>query len=318
MNILHILGNGFDKNLGLKTGYEDFYKYYKEVDNIDPIIKKLKEDIDWDIDNWSDLEIALGKYSKELNKGDFEKVYTDLVNNLCDHLDKQIELFQESNYDNSKMFSYLAFSADYLEYKDKKELQEFITNKKEEVIVDVITLNYTKTLEKILIKFNTPRYYHYSRDGVSYVLGIIKHIHGYTDNRLILGVNDSEQILNEEFRTDLEIDDMFIKHKANSSQRHGVDAECYSIIEKADLFYIYGSSLGETDKYIWELLGKRLEEGAKLVIFDRGSGLNSRFGHQLMRARSIIKDRFIELAGIDDKYRENIYVGLKTNIFKFD
>lgn len=29
MNIVYIVGNGFDRNLGLKTSYQDFYKFYK-------------------------------------------------------------------------------------------------------------------------------------------------------------------------------------------------------------------------------------------------------------------------------------------------
>lgn len=30
MNITFFIGNGFDLNLGLKTRYKDFYKYFKE------------------------------------------------------------------------------------------------------------------------------------------------------------------------------------------------------------------------------------------------------------------------------------------------
>ncbi len=30
MNITFLIGNGFDLNLGLKTRYTDFYKYYME------------------------------------------------------------------------------------------------------------------------------------------------------------------------------------------------------------------------------------------------------------------------------------------------
>ena len=33
MNIAYLIGNGFDLNLGLKTKYMDFYKYYLEQES---------------------------------------------------------------------------------------------------------------------------------------------------------------------------------------------------------------------------------------------------------------------------------------------
>ncbi len=47
MNILYILGNGFDINLGLKTRYSDFYKYYIGIESKDENIRKLKIDVRW-------------------------------------------------------------------------------------------------------------------------------------------------------------------------------------------------------------------------------------------------------------------------------
>lgn len=61
MKLTIIFGNGFDKNLGLNTTYKDFYKWLdenqkKESDEIYCNIKEMPE-------NWSDLELALGKYT---------------------------------------------------------------------------------------------------------------------------------------------------------------------------------------------------------------------------------------------------------------
>ncbi|MDM1529832.1 AbiH family protein [Myroides odoratimimus] len=319
MNVLHILGNGFDLNLGLRTSYRDFYKYYSDTENNELVIKKLKEDINLDADNWSDLEVKLGEYSAELNKIEFEKVYEDLVDKLCDYLEKEMESFINSNYDHSKMFSYLAFPENYLEVKDKFDITEFVTKEKDiEVTINVLTLNYTRTLEKILIGYNKYRYYNVTRDRIAYVLGEIKHIHGYTDNRVVLGVNDLDQIVNKEFRDDEEVRGMFVKHESNYNQRHGIDNECYSLIENADIFYIYGSSLGKTDKYIWELVGKRVEKGAKVVIFIRGNGVSFRLGYKITKLREETISNFNKLAGISNEYKNSIYVGIKTDMFRFD
>ncbi|QZT37063.1 bacteriophage abortive infection AbiH family protein [Halosquirtibacter xylanolyticus] len=46
MNILYILGNGFDLQLGLKTSYNDFYNYYTKLkDNPSEEITKLRSSI---------------------------------------------------------------------------------------------------------------------------------------------------------------------------------------------------------------------------------------------------------------------------------
>ena len=58
MNILFFIGNGFDINLGMKTRYSDFYKYYKDIESKSNVIQKLKEEIAERIVNWSDLELG--------------------------------------------------------------------------------------------------------------------------------------------------------------------------------------------------------------------------------------------------------------------
>ena len=39
MNIVHIIGNGFDLNLDLKTSYRHFYEYYKNQESKNENIK---------------------------------------------------------------------------------------------------------------------------------------------------------------------------------------------------------------------------------------------------------------------------------------
>ena len=45
MNIVYMLGNGFDINIGMDTRYSDFYKYYNNVSTSNEKIKKLKNSI---------------------------------------------------------------------------------------------------------------------------------------------------------------------------------------------------------------------------------------------------------------------------------
>ena len=75
MNVAFLLGNGFDLQLGLKTRYENFYEYYSKRPSANELISHLKEHINDYLEgkknrlpdvNWEDLEMALGKYTKEL------------------------------------------------------------------------------------------------------------------------------------------------------------------------------------------------------------------------------------------------------------
>lgn len=55
MNILFIIGNGFDLNLNMKTAYSDFYSHYIKQESPSPVVKIMKEDISQSFQNWSDL-----------------------------------------------------------------------------------------------------------------------------------------------------------------------------------------------------------------------------------------------------------------------
>ena len=61
MNIVYLIGNGFDINIGLKTRYKDFYDYYLALDSsgdnehVKKLKEHLKETLSTDDKYWSDL-----------------------------------------------------------------------------------------------------------------------------------------------------------------------------------------------------------------------------------------------------------------------
>ncbi len=75
-----LIGNGFDVNLGLKTRYAEFYKYYLDIPTDNKNIRALKEHLrENKSDFWSDLEIALGKYTTRFSSFEqIEEVYDDI------------------------------------------------------------------------------------------------------------------------------------------------------------------------------------------------------------------------------------------------
>ena len=121
MKVVYLIGNGFDLNLGLKTSYSDFYTYYLNIESNDAQIAQLKEHLKYDKDNkgkyryWSDLEIAMGEYTKKFSRReDMEKVYNDLNDNLRDYIMKIEQDHIQSSIDKDKLKRDLAHPEKYL------------------------------------------------------------------------------------------------------------------------------------------------------------------------------------------------------------
>ena len=67
MRVTFLIGNGFDINLGLNTRYKDFIDVYKKPnENDDVVIKTFKNHLVENKENWSDAELAFGKFKDKL------------------------------------------------------------------------------------------------------------------------------------------------------------------------------------------------------------------------------------------------------------
>ncbi len=62
MNITFMIGNGFDLNQKLRTGYKNFYAYYLSTNPDDLISRSIREDYEL----WADLELGLGFLLKDV------------------------------------------------------------------------------------------------------------------------------------------------------------------------------------------------------------------------------------------------------------
>lgn len=317
MKILYIIGNGFDINLGLNTRFTDFYKYYLDVESNSDKVKLLKKEIDKNIENWSDLEVAFGQFTKQLSTTEeFDEVFEDILTHLSNFILLEDEKIQIE--DTSKFYSSLAFPELYLPLADMNTIADF---KKKWVNVSqtihIATLNYTKSFEKFIDIgdniINTT-----SGKG-SYVKSII-HIHGYANDRMILGVNDHSQIGNEEFREDVDVLESLLKPICNRVYKHTEDSQTLSIIGESNLICIFGSSLGVTDNHWWQAIGDRLRyKETKLLIFVRRSRINPIVGFRFGRIEREIKNQFIERANIKEEnieaVRSKIIVAVNTTLF---
>lgn len=325
MNILFVLGNGFDINLGMKTKYTDFYKEYKISKSQGENIENLKSTIITDNENWADLELALGEFTSELeSEEDFDEVNDDLRSSLAKYLEKQETNFDYNKFDKKKLFRCLAFPEEHLLLKDQRLVNTF---KKGHGIrrwnVNILTLNYTNSIEK-LVGDKNENIEIFPHQSYPVFLNKIEHMHGYTDNRMVLGVNDISQIGNSNFHGNNVIKSSLIKKNCNQAGGHLVDEWCEARISESQCICLFGSSIGKTDIHWWRFIANHLySKDCRLIIFSKiDKVINPMDIHKIQAHQDQVRELFIERSGLTEsvqkKIRDKIFVGINTDMFKLN
>lgn len=253
MNILYIIGNGLDIAHHMETSYQDFFDHYLTIPTDDNDIKAMKKDIhSRRYKTWADLEMGMGEYSyKCADKDIFLKCLSNIKENLREYLQKESEKI--GLYEIKSMSGFKSLGS-FLEPEPRSRYTEYVRRYNQALTIDVMTLNYTSTLES-LFKFNnspiniTP----------TITLHSILHVHGTLDNMMVMGVNDTFQIANADFNTDMDVVEDFVKPEYNDACMNNKNVDCESLIQKANIIVLYGTSLGKSDDKWWKLIGKRME-----------------------------------------------------------
>lgn len=325
MKVIYLIGNGFDLNLGLKTSYCDFYNYYLNVKNEDTQISQLKVHLQQDKDTqgrykfWSDLEIAMGEYTKNFsNQEDMEKVYNDLNDRLREYIQKIEKDGIKGGINRNKLISDLAHPEKYLREKFKEEFFAFCKKwETQSYETFIISFNYTNTIEMILNMKETMDIGK-TKYGRSNTLYPIIHIHGKTDAPLI-GLNDKTQIKNEILRENEDVQDFLLKPRINDAIGHLKDRESLNHINTASLIYLFGVSLGETDKLWWEAIGERLKHDCRIIYFVYNKEENPRpaeFNRVRKKYKNILLAKTKLTKEEKDLAYDKIYIVLNSEMFK--
>ncbi|WP_352258111.1 bacteriophage abortive infection AbiH family protein [Psychrobacter sp. TB55-MNA-CIBAN-0194] len=329
MNILFILGNGFDINLGLKTRYQDFYDVYsKNHSNYDSVMK-LKDHIGKNTDGyWSDLELALGDYTNAFKcTEDFDEVTDDIKLSLSSYLDKVQAEFDSLSINEVKFLYDLMYPEVYLTPAQKDEITKFKNVfQNTHWRFSIVTFNYTHTVERIIEKNDSSEigsHDNTNRNGkLKHILDEnVNHIHGYVNDRMILGVNDLSQVANTDLHNNIDIEESLIKSKCNEASGQKSNIFFDEKIENADLICAFGLSFGDSDKIWWEKIGQKLESGtSRMLIFDRSTNENTTLSYKDNRTRRKVKHHFLSQTGLTEDMQNSIssrvYVGINTSMFQ--
>lgn len=279
MNILYILGNGFDKAQGMATSYPEFYQYLmKNKGSIH--LEQLKKDINENTELWSDMEEALGKFTSQIfDANNFDDLYFELSEHLQNHLKNEENNYNPSNEQKEKFikdlidpYTYIGETdlnnLNYLHRVENKHRADSLSNVYN---ISIMTFNYTNTLEKLLpdgavIGTGYNLYdYNYNIDKNYYLREVI-HVHGQINDSIIIGVDNEDQIANEHFQQNADIKDLLVKEQSNRVMGTTRNEQCESLIKRADVILLFGVSLGETDARWWDLIGKEFAKKELFII----------------------------------------------------
>lgn len=321
MQILYIIGNGFDLNLGLKTSYNDFYQYYKTVESDNINVKKLKKNISKTYESWADLELALGNYTQHLEKiEELDDILLDIGEELSKYLHLEEDKLEKFEIDQRKFFDYLCFPENLFLPADKENLLGIKSKwKNHQWTLNIYTFNYTSVIEKILGDKQKNVLLAHHDNNLPIQLGDIKHIHGYLENDMVIGVNNTSQIKNESFHSNRDVLESIVKTECNRANRSNIDRQLTNKINTANLICIFGSSIGETDNKWWELIGERLKTDCHLIIFTKGAEIPPRIRHMQARAERTLRNFFLNKTNLTEKemekLEEKIFIVLNSGMF---
>ncbi|MBQ7359522.1 MAG: hypothetical protein IJW63_05460 [Lachnospiraceae bacterium] len=322
MNITFFIGNGFDINLGLKTRYENFYPFFISNAQENNMIRNW---IDGNESLWADLEEKLGQELVRLSQDRLEQFYSDkeeLDKLLLEYLEKEQEKYCFEDRDKLKKEFTRSMETFFvgLPAKDIASINATLDKyKNEEYVYAFITFNYTNVLDKFIELYGTTRVIA-GHPGNSVQkgnrLGNVIHIHGTTNEEMILGVNDETQVQNDVLKQDEVFLDTFIKKRMNNGIGQRKTERALDLISKSHIICIFGMSIGNTDKMWWEELIKWLvsNENNKIIIFWKGyeDALRRKLPSAVIRLNEKIKRNFFEKG--KGQYEESLYSEIKDRI----
>lgn len=325
MNITFLIGNGFDINLGLPTKYIEFLKYHNSKNYSDMISKSIRDDLAL----WSDVELELGAFTKDVSVEDIEafldakdnldRSLIEYLNSICSQYIIQfenggIEEFRDKIVGFGKEFNRT----------DRDNLSSLIYNTREPINYQFITFNYTHYLDVIVnnAKKLSP-FNNHSANGLSVTDAIQEpiHIHGQLGTDMIFGVNDHSQL---DCSVDVEeqLSEYMIKNTLNRAVGEKKVSRTEEIIDKSEYICVYGMSLGKTDLMWWKYLIKWLKSSAshRLVLYKHLQDNTILSASANARRRNSVRKEFIALAGEgneDSKLTDRIIVIPKTEVFTY-
>lgn len=174
------------------------------------------------------------------------------------------------------------------------------------MVLDFITFNYTNTIEKLL-NFTEETILVKKQGRRDLSISKIEHVHGFTNSMFVLGVDNADQILNEDFRSE-KLLRTIVKPLNNSRAKHLADERCKALINDANIICLYGMSIGDTDNTWWKYIGNLLhDKNKRLIIFWwDNDDVSPIFSEIRLEKVDDVKEKFLSQTSLSEKQKEAI------------
>lgn len=310
MKLLFVIGNGLDIALGLNTSYQDFYDYYQSQPSTDKDIVALKQNMEEGrYSTWADLELGLGRYTALCSSEQvFLKCMEDIRSRLREYLNEQ----EKGMKNMSGFYDFIVSPWSFIEPVSLRVFEAFAVDRKDGHAINIVTLNYTSTIEKLLSKFSLNRQVN------------VVHLHGTLDS-IVMGVNDEEQIANKAFAGNMEFKEEFVKPVYNDACMNNKNNEFSEMIAISNVFVLYGTSIGESDRTWWHAIGNRLISSKDPTVlfyfpYDKEKDVVKHQNYRLRWTKAYFSELMSKL-GIDennlpDDIGQRVFIGINKTFFR--
>jgi Bacteriophage abortive infection AbiH len=295
--VTFIIGNGFDLSLDMNTSYREFYEHVKarNLHSDNRIYKAIQESPE----NWADFELSLGLYTSYIEKLaekdkkaesiKFHEELIELMDDLADYLEHEevkAQVNENLHLTNRGFFEELPIG-------QKDRIGRYLEGGVN--LFQFISLNYTHALDQVVANSKT------ALSNRNIQITPILHIHGDLSENLTLGVSDETQL--SQSMSGAEQDDL-IKPNLIYSMNDGRIDIMNRIVEESSIIVLYGTSIGETDKYIWEVLIEWLSKSpARHIIIHKYDVdyMDSvrRSSRRQKQFTSNVQDKLLRYSGVD-------------------
>lgn len=287
MSITFLVGNGFDRALGLKTNYAAFYEWYcgRPAEDLKPWVKEFRGEISKYISKdpdaavyWSDAEYGLGQYTGKFTletAGQFVDCYNDFRDNLVAYLKEQQSLVNTEIVDRM-VVHFVRQLSEWIQEIDPLERPDVISARNRIPISNVhlnfVCFNYTDAVDQVFSALAARSLGEWiGTDGARRKLntGRLVRAHGTLEQWPIIGVCNPQTIKNQEL-----LKNPLFKATMLKGESIAVSGELWrktatEIIKNSRIICVFGMSLGETDSDYWEMITEWLagDSSRHLVVF---------------------------------------------------
>ena len=255
VRIAFLVGNGFDIGIGLNTDYKSFIGHYisRKIPHSE-IIQNLIEHINRNASTWADAEYAFGQLPFSELGSDAESAFRACLNDFQRSLEEY--LFNEASRLVIPEEKVVQIRTELLQsiIEAIKSADETLLADKSMVAIDVLNFNYTDTVDRLLGGAAVDVTLDVGERPIQVSVGQICHVHGKLGGRILFGVDNSSQILDDTIHDLSEEEGYLIKQEKATIGHCQFYTTAQRILSECDIAVLFGLSYGKTDLTWWKNL----------------------------------------------------------------